>query len=462
MKLRDLLAGVPLGGARLDLEMEINSISADPCAAAPGVLFVDLSADMSAAQGALYAGSAVISAKNCPGCLYTEDPWQTLSALADNWYCRPGGRMVLIAVAGRGDAELAAHLLRELLERMPHVRAGEIGPNSARINGVELPDGQRVPGGLCVRRLLRRMADERCTHVILRLDEISLARREADGLHLSVTAMTGPVEDRCALTRLLSDSDMVVYNLDERDWEPYGSLLPARTFTYSENKNSADLVAKNLRVFPGHVEFEALTVGQIQRVHLPAPGGLTVYHGLFALSCGLCLGLKLERMARVLRSAKGLRRRLEVLSVQAAYTVVLDCAGTPGTLERLLTCAREFTAGQLVCVLSCPARNDPARSALMGSVAEQLADQLILTLEEGQTEGLAPIRTVLSGTGSWQRPCVVEPDRRKAICSALDQAQPGDVIVLTVPGEETEERSLIRQYIRQHHPRRVRGVRVGL
>jgi len=258
----------------------------------------------------------------------------------------------------------------------------------------------------------------------------------------------------------------VVYNLDERDWQRCSDLLPTTVFTYSENKNAADLVAKNLRVFPGHVEFEVVTVGQIQRIHLPVCGGFTVYHGLFVLACGLCLGLKLDRMARVLRSARGLQRRLEVLPIPAAYTVVLDQADTPQNLERLLTCAREFTAGRLVCVLSCSHSGDAEERYALGSVAEQLADWIILT-SSGDKAGdeLPSIFQVRSGTGSWHRPCCVEPDRQQAIQMALEQAGPGDVIALAVPdrGAECEkkhpdEREIVSKLVQRMQSRRHRGL----
>lgn len=399
MKLHDLLAEIPLEGDALDLDMEINSISA-----------------------------------------------------------------VLVAVTGSGDSELVTHLLHRMLEEMPHIRVGVITPNHVRMDGVELTSEGRNNGSVWVRNTLRYMADEGCTHVILQLDELGLSRQECTGLRMSVTALTGPVEDREELARLLRDSDTVVLNLDERGWEDYGNIIPEHTFTYSENKARADLLAKNLRLFPGHMEFEAVTVGHIQRIHLPVPGGFSVYHCLCALACGVCLGLKWERMARVLRCVTGPSGRLEVLSVPTAYTVVLDEAVEPGALERLLTCVREFTAGQLICVLGCPACGTAEQCAQLGAVAEQLADRIVLTTNtlSGQ-EKMNVLRDVCSGMGDWQRPCKIEPCRRQAIADALEQAGPGDVIVLT--GQEArqapDEREFVHKCVRQRRARRNKRVVTG-
>lgn len=367
-------------------------------------------------------------------------------------------KMTLVAVAGSGDGELVTHLLRSMLERMPHTRVGTLTPDRVWIRGVELSAGERGQETMRVQRLLRRMADEGCTHVILQMDEGGIARREYTGLHMSVTALTGPVACKQELSELLAGSDTVVLNLDERAWEDYGSIIPERIFTYSENKPQADLMAKNLRLFPGHMEFEAVTVGHIQRIHLPVPGGISLYHSLCALACGLCLGLKWERMARVLRCVRGPGGRLEVLNVSAAYTVVLDEADTPQALEQMLTCVREFTAGQLICVLGCPGHNGPDVRAQLGGVAEQLADRIILTGASlpGQDD-MRAISDTRAGMGAWQRPCTVEPCRQQAIACALEQAGPGDVIALAGhlgQGEQApDERAFVRDCIHRRHIR---------
>lgn len=372
-------------------------------------------------------------------------------------------RMILTGVIGEGESELAAHLLRVVLEGMPHTRVGFIGPESIWIRGVELPRKERggTPG---IRQMLQRMADAGCTHVILHMDGDALERREYAGLHMSVTALTAPAGPKDTLEAVMAASDTVVLNLDEKAWEDYGNIIPEHTFTYSENKTRADLTAKNLRLFPGHMEFDALTVGHIQRIHLPVPGGFALYHSLCALSCGLCLGLKWERMARVLRSVHGPRGRLEVLSVPAAYTVVLDRADTARALEQLLTSVREFAAGQVVCVLGCPDGGSAARRAELGGVAEQLADRIILTGHScAGEEQLSRIGDVRRGMGAWHRPCAVEPDRPQAIQTALEKAGPGDVIVLTgCSAQGPDERELVRDWVSGRHVRRKKEALSGV
>ncbi|MBQ3135691.1 MAG: hypothetical protein IJB75_07780 [Oscillospiraceae bacterium] len=260
---------------------------------------------------------------------------------------------------------------------------------------------------------LHLLAGQQFTHAILLLDEDTLARRLCVGLHPSITAPVGQAVSWNGIETLLAASDMAVFDLDETGREDYVSIVTKHSFTYSENKARADLTARNLRLFPGHTEFEAVATGQICRIHLPVCGGFAVYHALCALSCGLCLGLELSQMARLFRAAPGPAGCMEVLSIPAAYTVLLDRAADLRSLERVLTTARSFTARRLVCLL------DSGGSRSMEELAGHLADG------------------VLTFGGAWA-------DRQQAIVRGLDRARPGDVLVLTGADGGAEERAFIR------------------
>ena len=307
----------------------------------------------------------------------------------------------ITALVGERDAELAVCLLRAALG--PRDKVGQIEPDTR---------------GRPLRQLLHSMKERGCNHVLLRLDRATLARREWFGVPVSVAVPMGPVWDWDGLDCLLGQTDMTVLDLDEQ-----GARRPEKggVFAYSENKAQADLMARNLRPFPGHTEFEAVALGQIQRIHLPVPGGFAVYHGLGALACGMCLGLSLPAMARRLRTARGPAGCMEVLSIPAAYTVLLDRAESLRQLEQVLVSARSFTAGRLVCIL------EQDTGVARGELAAQLADRVVIT-----------------GRG----------ERRQNICRVLDRAGVGDVIVLTGADGGQEERSFIRSCA---HQRTVRG-----
>ena len=226
-------------------------------------------------------------------------------------------------------------------------------------------------------------------------------------------------------------------NLDD---EAGRQLAPqfSNRLTFSERRDEADLTAKNLRLFPDRVEFEAVTVGDIRRVRLPIPGGFSVYNALACLTCGLGLGLPLADMAQAMGRARGVPGRLEPVDVPAEYAVFIDRASTPNALENILMTLRPLTQNRLICLFGCQGDRDRSQRQSMGAAAAELADAVVLTSDDPRTEPpLDIISDIRQGMEGFATPCAVEPDRRKAIRLALSMAGPGDVVLLAGKGCKT-------------------------
>ena len=322
-----------------------------------------------------------------------------------------GASMQCVVVTGNGDTELVAHLLSQVLNAQSHTRARVV-----MVGKGETPES-----------MLAGLARERCTHALLRVEQNDLLRTEWGDLCPSLCVLTG-TPGAGESVELARRSRHVVYSPDEPGWQRVWTQPHPGAFTYAQQDMRANLTARNLRMFPSHVEFEAVSTGRIQRIFLPVAGGFSFYHGLCVLACGLCLGLDWEEMGRALRSARGPVGRMEVLPISAACSVVLDRAETVAEVERLLTCAREFTAARLICLLSCPSRADGWTLAQLGGVAEQLADEVILTgdgiASDAAMAVMGQVQQGMTGVVSQL------PDRDEAIDRALQEAGAGDVIVL--------------------------------
>ena len=457
MNLHELLAGVPLTGGSPDQELEISSISCDTRTLEPGALFVALPGDKTDGhqyiQTALDKGAAAVLCERLPEgpgpWLATADSRLALALISANWFGRPGDAMILVAVTGTNGKTTTTSLLKELLERTAGARVGLIGTNRNMIGERELPAHRTTPDSYELQSLLRRMADEGCTHVVMEVSSHALVQRRTAGLTFHAGVFTNLTQDhldyhhtmeeyRTAKGLLFRQCRQAVLNLDDQAGRWYLEHVDCPVFTYSENRTWAGLTAKNIRLFSSHVEFEALTLGEISRVYLPIPGGFSIYNALAALAAGLCLGLELEGMARAMPSVKGVKGRVEVVPVPRAYTVIIDYAHTPDALENILTTARDFTAGRLFCLFGCGGDRDRSKRPVMGAVAGELADVAVITSDNPRTEDpRAIIEDILSGMERREAEVHVEPDRRTAIAWVLSQGQPGDVIVLAGKGHET-------------------------
>lgn len=489
MKLRKLLAGVPLTEEEFDGGLEISSLSYDSRTLEPGALFVALPGAKTDGSRfidqAMERGAAAVLCEHPPErpgpWLTTPDARLALALTSANWFGHPGKEMTLIAVTGTNGKTTTTCLIKEMLEQTLSVPVGLVGTNRNLVGQRELPAHRTTPESYELQRLLRTMADAGCACAVMEVSSHALIQHRTAGLTFDVGVFTNLTQDhldyhktmeeyRRAKGLLFAQCRRSVVNLDDEAGRWYAGHISGPVFTYSENRAQADLTARNIRLFPGHVEFEAVTLGHIARVHLPIPGGFSIYNALAALSAGLCLELPLEQLAPALRSVHGVKGRVEVVPVPRAYTVLIDYAHSPNALENILLTARDFTAGRLVCLFGCGGDRDKTKRPVMGAIARDLADLVVLTSDNPRREEPeAIIRDIQAGmTEEDGAPVHVEPDRRRAIAWALDQGRPGDVIVLAGKGHETyqevngvqlpmDEREIVADWFREQDGRKDRA-----
>ena len=456
MRLNQLLAGVALTERRAG-DVECSGICYDTRTMEPGCLFVALPGYKTDGHKyiaqALEQGAAAVLCQHPPEgegpWLVTPDARAALAAVSANWFGHPARDMTLLAVTGTNGKTTTTYLLKAMLEGVLGARVGLIGTNQNMVRDEVLPAHRTTPESWEVQQLLREMADAGCTHVVMEASSHALVLHRLDGLRFRAGIFTNLTQDhldfhgtmeayRDAKGLLFRQSDTAVLNLDDEAGRYFARTVAVPRLTYSERRDEADLTAKNLRLFPDRVEFEAVAAGAISRVRLPIPGGFTVYNALGVLTCGLALGLPLADCADALAKAPGVKGRIEVVPVPADFAVIIDYAHTPDALENILTTVRDFTAGRVICLFGCGGYRDRTKRPQMGAIAGSLADVAVVTSDNPRTEEPeAIIRDILPGLEGTAAQVVVEPDRRAAIRRALSLAKPGDTVVLAGKGHET-------------------------
>lgn len=456
MRLEKLLAGVEvLSDAAGDVE--ISGICYDTREIRPGELFVALPGYKTDGhryiEKAMEMGAAAVvcaTAPQEPGPWITvADPRAALAVLSANWFGHPARALCVIGVTGTNGKTTTTYLMKSVLEQTLDAKVGLIGTNQNMIGEKILPAHRTTPESYEVQKLLREMADSGCTHAVMEVSSHALVLHRVDAISFRAGIFTnltrdhldfhGTMEDYRAAKALLFDkAERAILNLDDETGELFASTVPCPVFTYSERKDEADLTAKNLRLFPDRVEFEAVTLGAISRVKLPIPGGFTVYNALGVIACCLSLGIGLSAVAAALGQARGVKGRIEVVPTPTDYTIIIDYAHTPDALENILTTVRDFTPGRVICLFGCGGDRDRTKRPMMGAVASLLADFAVVTSDNPRTENPhAIIADIRAGMKPGGAPYVVVPDRRAAIRYALDGAKAGDVVVLAGKGHET-------------------------
>ena len=160
--------------------------------------------------------------------------------------------------------------------------------------------------------------------------------------------------------------------------------------------------------------------------------------GVAAVGCGISLGFSLDKIADSLYDAVGVKGRAEVVPVPADYTVLIDYAHSPDSMENILRTVRGFCKGRIIGVFGCGGDRDRTKRPIMGRVAGDLCDVALVTSDNPRSEDpMAIIREILPGLEGAKAQVVTEPDRITAIHKALDMARADDVVLLMGKGHET-------------------------
>lgn len=152
----------------------------------------------------------------------------------------------------------------------------------------------------------------------------------------------------------------------------------------------------------------------------------------------MAMGIPLSEAAAALAGAHGVKGRVEVVPTPGRdYTVLIDYAHTPDSLENVLTSVRGYCKGRLISVFGCGGDRDNTKRPIMGRIGARLSDIAVITSDNPRTEDPNQIiEQILAGI-SDQSNCVVVENRRRAIREAMAMAKKDDIIVLCGKGHET-------------------------
>ncbi len=354
----------------------------------------------------------------------------------------PTARLPVVGITGTNGKTTTAFLLRELLEAAGRP-CGLVGTVTSFVGGVQRPTVRTTPEAIELQATFAEMlagGDGACA---IEVSSHALALHRADAIHWAVAVFTNLSQDHLdfhadmedyflAKRRLFdaaaSEDAVSVVVVDDAYGVRLAATLPdAVTVGFSED---AHVRAEDVSSDSAGASF---TVdGRDYRIRLP--GRFNVLNALCAIASARALGLDDEAIAAALAQAGPVPGRFEPVDEGQGFTVIVDYAHTPDSLENVLRAARELTAESVICVFGAGGDRDRAKRPLMGEVAATLADTAIVTSDNPRSEDPdAIIAEVLGGTGGHAQAIA---DRRAAILHAIGLADGGDVVVIAGKGHE--------------------------
>ena len=455
------LTGGRLVGAVGASQVHLHDVTHDSRATGPGVLFACRPGAVT--DGHDFAADAV--GRGSPALLVerelalqvpqvqVESVAQRLGAVAAAVHGHPSERLAVAGVTGTNGKTTSAMLLEAVLGAAG-MRTGVIGTVGTRSGAREIPGVRTTPESTDLQRLFRQMLTDGVQAVAMEVSSHGLHLGRLNGTRFAVVAFTNLTHDHldfhhtmeayfAAKAQLFTPgfSPAGVINVDD----PWGARLASQaqipiTTVSSGGAPAADVVATDVRTSATGSAVTVRIRGRSFQVEVGLPGRFNVSNALLVLAASDVLGIETAVAAEALRTPPLVPGRMERVDEGQPFTVLVDYAHTPDSLQRVLEATREMTGGgRVIVVVGCGGERDRQKRPAMGAAAAAGADLAIFTNDNPRSEEPDVIleaiaqgaRTVTDG--QWS----IEPDRRTAIQQALRTAGPGDAVVIAGKGHET-------------------------
>ena len=456
MKLQSVLKEIHVLSLHAGEDLEISGVAYDSRRVKPGNLFVAVRGFASDGHAfipmAVEKGCAAVLCEEAPEgdvpYILTDDSRLGLALAGRNFYRDPSREMTVIGITGTNGKTTTSILVKQILEMALGAKVGLIGSISNMIGQEEFHAEHTTPESSDLQALFRQMADAGCTHCVMEVSSHSLVLHRVAGTHFAVGLFTNLTQDHLdfhntmeeyakAKSMLFPMCERAAANIDDAWTETVLKDAPAPVYTFSARSDNADLTARDIRLSPSGVRFCALEKGELVRVSLGLPGQFSVYNALAALSCARLLNVPLKDAADALASSHGAKGRVEPVPTDGDYSIFIDYAVTPDAIENVLTTLRDITPGRLVMLFGCGGDRDRKKRPIMGKIAADLADFVIVTSDNPRTEKPEDIiEEILPGVKQGKAPYKVICDRVEAIRWAIENHADGDVILLCGKGHE--------------------------
>jgi UDP-N-acetylmuramoyl-L-alanyl-D-glutamate--2,6-diaminopimelate ligase len=468
---------VAIQGAQFDGRRFLAAAAAKGAVAAVGIE----TPDELAAQGILLPPELAY--------VQVEDGRQALAQLSAAFYGFPSRSLVVVGVTGTDGKTTTCALIESILAEEtrsaanPVGQAGVITTVGARIGGAEIDTGFHVttPDAPEVQQFLAEMRNAGCRYAIVESTSHGLDQGRVAAVDFDIAAVTNIthehldyhgtreayVQAKAKLFRALYASPpkpgaprCAVLNADdEGSYEALRTVLAeeaarhttavsVRSYAMARNgQRNADVVASEIVYKADNTRFRlSWWGGSPFELMTPLIGEFNVQNVLCAATAALALGIDPAAIQRGVAAMRGVAGRMERIDRGQPFLAVIDFAHTHVSLERALVTLRPLVGkrpdgenGQLIAVFGCAGLRDRSKRRLMGQTAGRLADYTVITAEDPRTEDLDAInRAIAEGVCDTANETVFQivPDRAQAIQTAVDMAQPGDIVAAFGKGHE--------------------------
>lgn len=437
--------------------LAITGMTADSRAVRPGDLFVAVpgtKADgLQYVAQAVAAGAAAVMAERKPDMsddiafVQVKNVRHALALSAAKLH--PRQPRVIAAVTGTSGKTSVAAFTRQIWTAL--------GKEAASIGtvGVVSPRGETygsltTPDPVALHRTLDRLADEGVTHLALEASSHGLDQHRLDGVRIAAGAFTNLSRDHLdyhpsvehylkaklrLFETLIVGGGSAVISADHDEAQAVIAAARKRGLNILTVGRSGEAIRLRDAALDGYAQRLKLEqAGTTYAVRLPLVGAFQIENALVAAGLAIATGSEPARVFAALENLQGAKGRLEYVGARNGAPVFIDYAHKPDALAKTLEALRPYVKNRLVVVFGAGGDRDPGKRPLMGAIAAEKADRVVVTDDNPRSENPAAIRAAILAAAPGARQIA---DRGEAIRRAVSDLEPGDVLVIAGKGHET-------------------------
>src|SRR5450631_1989336 len=460
MKLRDLFSD----DATIDPQAEavvVTGLAVDSRAVKPGDLFFALAG--SKTDGARFIESAIASgavalagdhppqgASRVPF-VATPNPRRALALAAAKFYSRQPA--TIVAVTGTSGKTSVAAFTRQIWQRLGHASAsiGTIGLVSEKRT---VYGSLTTPDPIALHRQLDEIASEGVTHLAFEASSHGLDQYRLDGVRIVAGGFTNLSRDHMdyhpdvahylaaklrLFRELIAPDGAAVISADHDCSQAVIDAARARSLRIVTVGRKGDGAGEGIRLIEAEIDGFAQKLklehrGRIYAVRLPLVGEFQIENALVSAGLAIGIGSAADQVFEALGHLEGAKGRLERVAERNGAPIFVDYAHKPDALAKALQALRPYAKRRLVVVFGAGGDRDAGKRPLMGAIAAENADTVIVTDDNPRSENPELIRSAILSTAKGAREI---GDRAEAIRTAIAGLEPGDALLIAGKGHET-------------------------
>ena len=479
MLLRELIEGMNVLDVKGDLDIDVLGISYDSRKVREGSAFVCIEGynvdGHKYIPGAISNGAKVLIVQKevCVPegitVIRVDNTRYALAHVSDVFYNHPSGKFTLVGITGTKGKTTTTFMIKSILDKAKH-KVGVVGTLGSRIGDEFLPTERTTPESYDLQALFSEMLEKNVDSVVMEVSSQGLELHRVSGCEYDIGVFTNISQDHIgprehpdfesylnAKIKLFGMCKQGLVNIDSKYGEEVIKNAKCKIYTYGIEKD-ADIRAINITNYRDSVKFNVVTPWHSGEIKVNVPGKFTIYNALAAIGVCLLMGISFEDISAGLEKVC-VPGRAEIVEIDKNFTIMIDYAHTPDSLQNILTTVKGFAPGRVVCLFGCGGDRDRTKRPIMGEISGKIADFTIITSDNPRTEEpLGIIKEIEEGIKSTNSEYITIADRRQAIKYAIENAKPEDVIVLAGKGHETyqifkdktihfDEREVVREIL---------------